>query len=178
MFPLMFANSAVVALMLGDAQEAMEFATQAVAINPEFWVGYLHLGTARLMTGDYEGAIQALGAAEKYSSYNSSRATSLRARALIKLGRNDEARNILAGLIETAEDKYVPPYQIAAVHAALGELDSAIEWLRRALDQGGIRCRLLENNAELAIMHSDPRFESLLHRCTPPGGPAVSQLPE
>jgi TolB-like protein/DNA-binding winged helix-turn-helix (wHTH) protein/cytochrome c-type biogenesis protein CcmH/NrfG len=178
MFPLMFANSAVVALMLGDAQEAMEFATQAVAINPEFWVGYLHLGTARLMTGDYEGAIQALGAAEKYSSYNSSRATSLRARALIKLGRSDEARDILAGLIETAEDKYVPPYEIAAVHASLGEFDSAIEWLQRALDQGGIRCRLLENNAELAIMHSDPRFESLLHRCTPPGSPAVSQLPE
>jgi tetratricopeptide (TPR) repeat protein len=48
LFPLMFANSAGVALEADEPQEALEFATQATAINPEFWVGYLHLGSAQL----------------------------------------------------------------------------------------------------------------------------------
>ncbi|MGA8205248.1 MAG: winged helix-turn-helix domain-containing protein [Woeseiaceae bacterium] len=65
LFPLMFANSAVAALSAGDPAEARELATQAIAINPDFWVGYLHLGGALYDLGDYEGSLEAYAEAEK-----------------------------------------------------------------------------------------------------------------
>lgn len=164
-FPLMFANSAVVALMAGDPQEAIEFATQAIAINPEFWVGYLHLGNAKLRSGDNDGAIQAFANAEKLSGNNSASASSGRARALARLGRAAEVREILDDLVSRSASQNVPAYSIAIVHAALGEADPAFEWLQRGLDAGSLFCLELETDQEFAKLQSDPRFESFVNRC-------------
>lgn len=164
-FPLMFANSAVVSLLAGDPQEAIEFARQAIAINPEFWVGYLHLGTAKLNAGDSEGAIQAFASAEKLSGNNSARASSGRARALVRLDRTAEAREILDDLVSRSASQNVPPYSIAVVHAALGEAEPAFEWLQRGLDTGSIFCLEVETDQELERLRSDSRFESFVNRC-------------
>jgi TolB-like protein/DNA-binding winged helix-turn-helix (wHTH) protein/Flp pilus assembly protein TadD len=165
LFPLMFANSAVVSLMAGDPREAIEFATQAIAINPEFWVGYLHLGTAKLKSGDNDGAIAAFANAEKFSGNNSASASSGRARALVRLGHTDEAREILDDLVSRSASQNVPPYYIAVVHAALGEADPAFEWLQRGLDAGSVFCLEVETDQEFATLRADPRFESFLNRC-------------
>ena len=165
MFPLMFANSAVVSLMANDSQEAIEFATQAIAINPEFWVGYLHLGTAKMNMGDNDGAIQAFANAEKFSGYNSSRASSARARALIRAGRTVEAREILEDLVSRSAERNVPPYYIAIIYAVLGEIDPAIEWLQRDLDANGIFCFDAETDQEFVKLRSDSRFNLLVNRC-------------
>jgi len=175
LFPLMFANSAVVSLMAGDPGEALEFATQAVAIDPEFWVGYLHLGTARQRVGDVDGAIEAFADAEKYSGNKSARASSARAWLLVKKGRNDEAREILEDLVSRSAVDYVPPYYIAVIYAALGEVDPAFEWLERGLDSNEIFCRGIEANNKLAILQSDSRFESLVGRCEIATGPGLAR---
>ena len=165
LFPLMFANSAVVSLMAGDPVEAIEFATQAIAINPEFWVGYLHLGNAKLKTGDNDGAIAAFAAAEKLSGNTSASASSGRARALVRTGRTAEARDILDDLLSRSASQNVPPYYIAVAHAALGEADPAFEWLQRGLDAGSIFCIDVETDQEFARFRSDPRFESFVNHC-------------
>jgi tetratricopeptide (TPR) repeat protein len=165
LFPLMFANSAVVSLRANEPREAIEFATQAIAINPEFWVGYLHLGTAKQRIGDYEGAIQAFADAEKYSGNNSARASAARAQTLVKVDRSDEAREILDDLISRSADQNIPPYYIAVIYAALGEVDLALEWLQRGLGANGIFCLDARNDPDLASIRSDVRFESLMRRC-------------
>ena len=165
LFPLMFANSANAALMAGDPQEARELATQAIAINPEFWVGYLHLGNALFDLGDYEGAIKAYAEAEKLTGNNSAWAMSGHAFALIKLGRSDEARDILDELLAHSIDRHVPPGTIADIYAALGELDRAFEWLNRAVATGEIFCTDLERNDRHDPLRSDLRFEPLVARC-------------
>jgi len=165
LFPLMFANSAMVALYASEPQEALEFATQAVAINPEFWVGHLHLGGAQLALGNYGAALQAFTDAEKYSGKNSARASSSRAFTLAKLGRIGEARNVLEELISLSSERFVPPYYIAVAYAGLDEVDSAFEWLERALANRSLWCSSLAADPMLATLRTDRRFESLMAQC-------------
>jgi len=173
LFPLMFANSAVVSLMAGEAQEALELATQAVAINPEFWVGYLHLGTARERLGDYVGAIEAYADAEKYSGNKSARASAARAWVLTRIGRVEEARAILDDLVSRSTDQHVPPYQMAIAHAALGEDDAAFEWLERGLQANRSLCPEFVSDERFAGLRADQRFASLSNRCDISGVPAT-----
>jgi tetratricopeptide (TPR) repeat protein len=165
LFPLMFANSAFVSLASGDPQEALEFATQAVAINPEFWPGYLHLGSAQLTLGNYDAALQAYSNAEKFSGGNTARATSSRAYILAKLGREDEARDVLTELISRSADRFVPPYFIALAHAGLGEVDRAFEWLDHAVTTNDVSCFNLAKDWRIDILRTDMRFEPLMKRC-------------
>ncbi|MEJ2258011.1 MAG: tetratricopeptide repeat protein, partial [Woeseiaceae bacterium] len=166
LFPLMFANSAVVALHAGEPLEAAEYATQAIAIDPEFWVGYLHLGTAQRMLGHYYEALQDYANAEKLSGGRSTLAASYQALVLVRLGRDDEARDILSRLLARSTEQYVPPFQIATIYAQLGEVDPAFEWLDRAVAGGGVSCSTLNDNPQFEMLRSDARYLSLSARCS------------
>jgi len=165
LFPLIFANSAHVAMRAGDLPAAIEFATQAIAMNPEFWVGYLHLGNAYLSLGNLEAALQAFVTAEKLSGDNSKSATTSRASILARLGRDDEARDILAQLESQAETSYVPPYFFAVIHASLGEIDAAIAWLETACATENAVFDI-DDDPRLEPLRSDMRFDRLARTCT------------
>jgi protein O-GlcNAc transferase len=160
----MFANSANVALTAGDPNAALELATQAIAINPEFWVGYLHLGGAHLALGNLDDALQAYATAEKLSGGNSKVALASRAYILTRLGRVDEARDILAQLVSQAETEYVAPYHFAVIHASLGEIDAAIQWLEIACAAENAMFDI-DSDQRLDALRSDLRFERLLQNC-------------
>jgi TolB-like protein/Flp pilus assembly protein TadD len=167
LFPLLFANSSYVALSAGEPGEAIEYATQAIAINPEFWVGYLHLGNAHHALGNDEEAIRAYATAEKMSGDGTVRATSSRAWLLAKVGREDEAREIVANLVARSANQYVSPYYIAIIYAGLGETDAAFEWLERAVTAGSVSCEGFNNDNRLQSLQRDLRFEPLARRCNP-----------
>ena len=165
LFPLLFANSAIAALRAGDAQAAQEFATQAIAINPEFWVGYMYRGRALLAQGDINAALDALTESERYSPGHSAVNLSMRAYALAKLGRIDDARAILEALQESAAERYIPPSAIARVHAGLGETDKAFAWLERALDERDPSVLGIGDDETFALLRSDPRFVAYETSC-------------
>ena len=52
--------------------------------------------------------------------------------ALASMGKQNEARQILARLNEEAKKRYVPAYAFAVIHLALGEKDQALDWLEKA----------------------------------------------
>ena len=164
LFPLMFANSAYVARMAGDPHSAIELATQSIAINPDFWVGFLHLGGAHLALGNLDRALEAYQIAERLSGGRSKQAISSRAYVLARLGREDEARDILAALILMSENSYVAPYYFAIVHASLGDTDAAFESLEQACVDGGVLLDL-GRDQRLESLRSDLRFETLMSEC-------------
>jgi len=168
LFPLIFANSSFVALAAKEPEEALEYATQAVAINPEFWVGYLHRGNALLALGNYDEALRSFTDAEKLSGNNSASATSSKAYVLAITGRVDEAREVLNELMKRAAERKVPPYSIAVVHAALGEPDLAFEWLEQEFSQRAGFCSDLERDPKLDNLRTELRFEELIARCRQP----------
>ena len=164
-FPLMFVNSSNVALYGGDPESAVEFATQAIAIDPEFWPGYRHLGNAELARGNLDAALQAFTDAVRLSGGTSNYDVAFRAFVLARLGRKDEARDILAELTSPLPGRFVQPFFVAAVLAGLGDFDAAFEKLEDALsarDAGLLRLTFLN---DLANLETDPRYQSLVRRC-------------
>src|SRR5947207_5673246 len=57
-----------------------------------------------------------------------SKVLSLRGYLFAKLGRTNEALQVLNTLEAIARDRYVPPYAMAQIHLGLGDGDLALEW--------------------------------------------------
>lgn len=163
-FALAFANSANVALASGDTEGGLEFATQTIAINPEFWLGHYYLAAARRALGDTNGALQAYADATRLSDGHSL-TYSARATLLAENGRMEEVRALLADMEAQAARKYVPSYTFAVIHALLGDTDAAFESLDRAVETRDLGLPGLATDSRLRRLHDDPRFDVLLRRC-------------
>ena len=68
-------------------------------------------------------------------------------------GRGSEARAILRELTTQRRTAYVPPWAMAAVCRGLGEVEQALEWLEKGIEERDI--------IEIAGLKYDPRYFNL-----------------
>lgn len=165
--PLLAVNQALspqVAFAGRDYAAAVQFARQAIVVDPEFWIGLFQLGQAYEQLGESELALEALNKAGRFSGGNS-KAVSLRGYLFAKLGRVDEAREVLKTLEAIARERYVPPYAMALVHAGLGENELALEWLERAVEVRDVHMSFPPSDPKWDAFRGDPRFQAVLKRC-------------
>ena len=78
--------------------------------------------------------------------------------------QKSEARAILQQLSALSKQKYVPPYPVAVIHAALGGKDEALAQLEKAYDERDSWMDYLGLDPRLDGLRSDPRFAGLLRR--------------
>jgi TolB-like protein/Flp pilus assembly protein TadD len=164
MFALAFANSANVALSAGDLQGALEFSRQTIAIDPEFWLGHYYLGRVQIALGDLNAALRAISDAARFSDGHSMTYTT-RVDLLLRLGRRDEARELLEEAEERATRQYMPPYSLAVLQALFGNKDAALDRLNRAIEVHDVNLLGFETDARLRSLHDDPRYTELVQRC-------------
>jgi serine/threonine-protein kinase len=81
-----------------------------------------------------------------------------------RAGRVKEARECLRELKERLKEDTVGVYEVALIHAGLGEEDQAFEWLTRAYEQRDKGLLYLKIDLPLDPLRSDPRFQDLLRR--------------
>jgi hypothetical protein len=81
-----------------------------------------------------------------------------------RMGRQTEAQNILAQLIQAREKRYVSAPLIAAVSTALGDKEEAFRWLERAYEEHSGVLQWVAFLPEFRALHSDARFPHLLQR--------------
>jgi serine/threonine-protein kinase len=81
-----------------------------------------------------------------------------------RMGRQTEARNILAQLVQTREKRYVSAPLIAAVSTALGDKEEAFRWLERAYEEHSGVLQWIAFLPEFRALHSDARFPHLLQQ--------------
>jgi hypothetical protein len=67
-------------------------------------------------------------------------------------------------LLTLAKTRYVPPSSLAAVHAALGEVEPALDALDRAFLTRDTRLTFLKDDTRLASLRKEPRFVALVHK--------------
>jgi TolB-like protein/Flp pilus assembly protein TadD len=79
-------------------------------------------------------------------------------------GQPDEARMILDDLITRSAKAYVPPAQIALVHAGLDEKDRMFEWFEKAYQERDSWLLNVVTDPFLAPVRGDPRFVDLVRR--------------
>jgi len=163
--PLSLANNAEVVRTLyygRQYEQAVEQARKAELVDPEFPRTHFWLGRVYAQMGKYSEAIaEAEHAAPSPDS--TLRVTEL-AYACARAGKIAEARGLLRELQERSKRAYVPAYDLAVVHLALGENEAALEWLQRAYDEHDWGLIVLAVEPRLDPLRSDPRFQGLLRK--------------
>jgi hypothetical protein len=84
--------------------------------------------------------------------------------SLALAGQEAEARALLARLQQRATQSYVPPTSVAWIYLGLGEINSAFEWLDRAVEDRDQFIMPIKSYWFFDSIRSDPRFAALLRK--------------
>ena len=105
---------------------------------------------------------EAIAEARRVASTGNSRGRSLLGWVLGRAGRTEEARSVLAALVDDARRTDGGAFDVAVVYAGLGDDDQAFAWLDRAMEE---RSLVLQHHAGLFRgLAGDPRFDRVRDR--------------
>lgn len=151
--PLMHVLSAQTAYNARDFAAAERHARQSIVIDPNFWGGYVNLGQALAGQARFEDALIAI--AEGYRLAGNAKGLTRRGYVLGRMGRTAEAQQLLRELEQPAGG--VPPYEIAAVYAGLGDAERAFVWLEKAYTARDVNLVFLPVDPKMDRVRPDPR---------------------
>jgi serine/threonine-protein kinase len=86
------------------------------------------------------------------------------ARTYAIAGKRSEAERVLGEVKALSKQQYAPPYLMASIYAALGEKDTAFEWLERVYKDHSYYVVWLNVDRVFDGLRSDARFQDLLDR--------------
>jgi len=142
-------------------QQGLEEARKAELLDPEFPRTHFWLGHVYAQMGKYsEASAEAVRAGPPDSIL---RMTEM-AYASAKAGKTAQALALLGELHERYKRSYVPAYDLAIVHLALGENEAALQWLQKAYDEHDWALMVLAVEPRLDRLRSDPGFQMLIHK--------------
>ena len=143
--------------------EAKEQFERALEFDPNFFQAYWGLGAADLQMSRYQAAIAEMEKALQLSGGAPLFLGTL-GTAYAAAGYPDEAHKTLDQLEQVAKERYVTPYVLAHIYAALGNKEEAIRWLETAYQEHAVYMMCLKTDPRFDDLHSDQRFQDLLRR--------------
>ena len=144
--------------------KAIQQLRSAIDLDPNYWLDYCFLGRAYEQKGKLPQAITEFqrglaldpDQAESWAGLGHAYAVS---------GNKAEAQKVIHHLKELSAHSYIAPFNVAVIHAGLGEKDQAFTWLNRAYaDRSYLLAIYLTSDPRLDSLHSDPRFTELRKR--------------
>ena len=141
----------------------LENAERNVELHPTFPASHWALGTCYTDMARFDDAIAEMRLAVETSGGATMFGAQL-AETLATAGHKDDARQMLEQLLEQSVRRYVSPYMVARVHAALGESDEAFRWLDTAYRERAAWMATLKVDPHVDSLRSDPRFGDLVRR--------------
>jgi DNA-binding SARP family transcriptional activator/TolB-like protein/Tfp pilus assembly protein PilF len=144
----------------GQHERAIEQFNRTLELDPDFKLAWFWSGMAHEQLGRLDHAIRLLEHALSLSPESALTEAAL-AHAYATAGRSADARAKLRELL-AVEERYIPAFEVAKAHLALGEVDTALEWLDRARLQRSHSIAFLRVDPQLAPLQNDPRFRRLL----------------
>ena len=158
--PLMHAHVAWHHYMAREFAGALDQAERVVRMEPSFHWGHFFLGWALERLGRGTEAVDALRKSVELSSNSPVMLAGL-GHALAVLGDGNAALNIAHDLERLRADKGLFAYELAVIHAALGDLTPAFDWFTRAVQERSGWIAYLRVDPRLDSLHGDPRFDRL-----------------
>jgi TolB-like protein len=145
--------------------EAIDHNLQTLEIDRNFVRGHRSLGFAYLVKGMHEKALHEVqwlvdhsGVPEDYTAA---------AITYANMGKTEEVQTILSYLFDMSENvDFQRPisFELALVYVALGEFDTAFDYLNRALEENSGEMVHLKVGPLFDPLREDPRFQELLDR--------------
>jgi tetratricopeptide (TPR) repeat protein len=158
--PWTLADLSWVLRLMGRYDEAIQQCRKALELDRNAFAALWDMGETLLLVGRPEEALRTLQGAEDPPPQI--RATA--ARALVALGRREEAQRVVQQLSLEAGRRYVRPEAVAAVYVALGQPDSAFGWLDEAYQARSANLGQLKVEPFWDPIRSDPRFKALVEK--------------
>ncbi len=164
--PLSLPNNAEVVRTLyyaRDYDHAIEHANQAFQLDPDYYRTHFWLARVYAQKKMYA---EAIAESEKVLAAmpDSSVGLTEYAYSLAVGGRQLEARKILQRLEEKSKHEFVPAYNFAVIHLALGESDKALSELQKSYEERDWALLVLAVEPRLDPLRSDPRFLDLVRK--------------
>ena len=148
-------------LELGRHDEAQRRLDALLAQSSDAWPLYVLLGKLQLAEGRTDDGIAALRRAVAVSD-GCSRPQAVLGFHLAAVGQGDETRQLLAALEARSRARFVPPSSIAALHAALGQAQPALDALSQAVAVRDTRMVFLKDDPHWQVLRGEPRFAALM----------------
>lgn len=146
-----------------DYSHAIEQNRGSVELDPNFAAAHLQLGADYLQAGLHKPAIDETKRAADLSG-GSPIYTAQVGVALAVAGRKDEALRIAHNLETMSTTRYVSPYGVAQIYAALNRKDDTFKWLEKAYDGHAVWMGYLAVDPAFDRYRSDQRLKGLLQR--------------
>jgi serine/threonine-protein kinase len=146
----------------GRSDEALDRLNRTIDLNPNFWLSHLFISDVYIEKGMHAEAITAIKKAGEISGNSQSEA--YRAYALAKWGKQAEARAVLDELLKLSNERYVPAYNFAIIYNALGEGETALDYLEKAFAEKNVLMVFLKADPKWNNLRDNPRFIDLMRR--------------
>ena len=147
----------------GEFERAAEQCRLTLELDPDYAVALLWRGWALQELGRVPEALALLDRAVELTHRSSLFVASL-ARAHAIAGDTAAARGLLRELEARAARDYVPTYEVAKIHLALGARDRALELLEHAYEERSHSMVFIGVDPQLRPLYDEPRFEGLVRR--------------
>ncbi len=147
----------------GRLEPAVEQYRRAISVEPKSHWAHMLLGWALERQGKFDEAIAEAKIA--YRANDTPQVLASLGHTYAVAGRRAEAQAVLGELADLAKSRYVSPYDVATIHAGLGDKDAALAWLEKAYeDRSGWLALWVRVDPKFSILGSEPRFQNLLRR--------------
>ncbi len=168
--PILYWHYGNVYYTRGDLEPAAELWEKAVEVDPEntrivqiLPQIYVSMGREDDARRAYERALEV---ADRFLELNpdSLAARLNRASGLMALGRREEAFEQAQSVIESGSRDQRVLYNTACFYSLAGEVEPALETLKRTVDAGYAAADWARNDSDLDNIRQDPRFQRLLEQ--------------
>ncbi|HYK35828.1 winged helix-turn-helix domain-containing protein [Alloacidobacterium sp.] len=148
-------------MMAREYDRSIPQALKAIEIGPAFVQAHRVLGLDYLYTGRLTEACAEFKKGVDLSHGDPvAQAYLARCYALSRLG--GEARQILASLVNDAQERYISSAEIGAVYAALDDKPNCLAWLQKAVEERASALIYLNVDPVFDRMRADPRFQAIV----------------
>jgi TolB-like protein/Flp pilus assembly protein TadD len=154
---------AIALLLANHYEQGIEEGRKLLAIDPNYYLGYFAIGVGHRSQGKFAEAVAFHRKAVELAGGTAGTWGWL-GLSLGLAGEADEARAVLRRLHEMAVQGYVPPSSFAWVYLGLGEMDTAFEWLNRAVEVCDQFLMQIKSYPFLEPIRADPRFAELVRK--------------
>ena len=154
---------AIMLLLSGRYERGIDECRKILDLDPEYPLAHFAIAACYRYLKMFDEALTALRRAVELSG-GSALTLGWLGLALAESGETARARDVLRRLHGMAVQGYVPPSSFAWVHLGLKEIDTAFEWLNRAVEVCDQLMMPIKSYGFFAPIRSDPRYFALLRR--------------
>jgi len=167
--------AAVPVAMLGVAAQYTKGAApitarvrEAVEGQPSSWLLQRSMGLALAAEGRFPEAVTAMERAARLAHRHPWVLMDLGA-ILAEMGDRERALRLHAELEAISRERYLQPFALSAIPAALGDMETALPALRKSLEERDSVLFVLQHYPAFRPVREDPRFRELVAKMGLPG---------